>query len=179
MVSQVTNFMNGSTEFLFVHCLFVLFLFCLIRIWSTPWTSSCIFFSKNRQFHFRARPPPLGPKTKWRTTKAVESASVRKHFTWDKKEGLVHYLLGLKVITFSSWKLVWSLIYLRIFQKKGQELLAPGMKGVLVTCNQREKLCVREAYNLLNEVKFHLILCCYSVGSYLLNTRPRTRYFVF
>ena len=31
------------------------------------------------------------------------------------------------------------------------------MKGVLVTCNQREKLCVREAYNLLNEVKFYLI----------------------
>ena len=56
--------------------------------------------------------------TKWRTTKSVESASVRKHFTWDKKEGLVHYSLGLKVITFSSWKLVWRLIYLRIFSEK-------------------------------------------------------------
>ncbi|XP_058943579.2 THUMP domain-containing protein 1-like [Pocillopora verrucosa] len=36
-------------------------------------------------------------------------------------------------------------------KKRGQELLAPGMKGVLVTCNERENLCVREAYNVLNE----------------------------
>ena len=53
------------------------------------------------------------------------------------------------------------------------------MKGVLVTCNQREKLCVREAYNLLNEVKFYLIFMVFSVGSDLLNTRPRTGCFVF
>ena len=26
------------------------------------------------------------------------------------------------------------------------------MMGVLVTCNEREKLCIREAYNVLNEV---------------------------
>lgn len=32
-------------------------------------------------------------------------------------------------------------------------MLAPGMKGVLVTCNERENLCVREAYNVLNEVR--------------------------
>ncbi|KAJ7384097.1 THUMP domain-containing protein 1 [Desmophyllum pertusum] len=36
-------------------------------------------------------------------------------------------------------------------KKKGQEHLTPGMKGVLVTCNERENLCVREAYNVLNE----------------------------
>ncbi|XP_078376011.1 THUMP domain-containing protein 1-like [Oculina patagonica] len=36
-------------------------------------------------------------------------------------------------------------------KKRGQELLTPGMKGILVTCNEREKLCVREAYNVLNE----------------------------
>ena len=86
----------------------------------------------------------------------MESASVRKHFTWDKKEGLVHYSLGLKVITFFLKTSLKPHLFAH-FQKKGQELLAPGMKGVLVTCNQREKLCVREAYNLLNEVKFYLI----------------------
>ena len=42
----------------------------------------------------------------------------------------------------------------RFFQKKGQELLTPGMKGVIVTCNEREKLCIKEAYNVLNEVRF-------------------------
>lgn len=36
-------------------------------------------------------------------------------------------------------------------KKRGQEFLTPGMKGVLVTCNERERLCIREAYNVLNE----------------------------
>lgn len=30
-------------------------------------------------------------------------------------------------------------------------VLEPGMKGILITCNNNEKQCVREAYNLLNE----------------------------
>ena len=34
-------------------------------------------------------------------------------------------------------------------------MLTPGMKGVLITCNEREKLCVKEAYNVLNEVRFY------------------------
>lgn len=29
------------------------------------------------------------------------------------------------------------------------------MKGVLVTCNEKEKNCVREAYNVLNEVNIY------------------------
>ena len=29
--------------------------------------------------------------------------------------------------------------------------LEPGMKGFLITCNNREKEAVREAYNILNE----------------------------
>ena len=29
--------------------------------------------------------------------------------------------------------------------------LAPGMKGFFVTCNNNEKLAVRESYNILNE----------------------------
>ncbi|XP_068715477.1 THUMP domain-containing protein 1-like [Montipora foliosa] len=36
-------------------------------------------------------------------------------------------------------------------KKKGQEILTPGMKGVLVTCNEKEKVCIKEAYNVLNE----------------------------
>ena len=32
------------------------------------------------------------------------------------------------------------------------EDLSPGMVGVLITTNDQEKLCVSEAYNILNEV---------------------------
>lgn len=32
-----------------------------------------------------------------------------------------------------------------------QKFLEPGLKGFMVTCNYREKDCVRECYNLLNE----------------------------
>ena len=30
-------------------------------------------------------------------------------------------------------------------------ILSPGMSGFIATCNDREKQCVREAYNLLNK----------------------------
>ena len=38
-----------------------------------------------------------------------------------------------------------------ILQKHLRELCA-GMKGVIVTCNGMEKLCVTDAYRLFNEV---------------------------
>lgn len=36
-------------------------------------------------------------------------------------------------------------------KKKFRNYLAPGMKGFLCTCNFREKDCVKESYNILNE----------------------------
>ena len=36
-------------------------------------------------------------------------------------------------------------------KKRKRLMLECGMKGFLCTCNFREKDCVREAYNLLNE----------------------------
>ncbi|XP_074622918.1 THUMP domain-containing protein 1-like isoform X1 [Acropora palmata] len=36
-------------------------------------------------------------------------------------------------------------------KKRGQEVLSPGMKGVLVTCNEKEKMCIKEACNVLSE----------------------------
>lgn len=36
-------------------------------------------------------------------------------------------------------------------QQNQQRFLEPGLKGFMVTCNYREKDCVRECYNLLNE----------------------------
>ncbi|XP_031636240.1 THUMP domain-containing protein 1 homolog [Contarinia nasturtii] len=36
-------------------------------------------------------------------------------------------------------------------QKKSKSMMEPGQVGFLATCNFREKECVREAYNLLNE----------------------------
>lgn len=35
--------------------------------------------------------------------------------------------------------------------KKPKNILEPGIRGFLATCNYREKDCVRECYNLLNE----------------------------
>lgn len=35
--------------------------------------------------------------------------------------------------------------------QKNQKILEPGIKGFMATCNFREKDCVRECYNLLNE----------------------------
>lgn len=37
------------------------------------------------------------------------------------------------------------------FKRRKRLSLECGMKGFLCTCNFREKDCVREAYNLLNE----------------------------
>lgn len=36
-------------------------------------------------------------------------------------------------------------------QNKPKNVLEPGIRGFLATCNYREKDCVRECYNLLNE----------------------------
>lgn len=36
-------------------------------------------------------------------------------------------------------------------KKKHRNYLAPGMKGFICTCNFREKECVKESYNILNE----------------------------
>lgn len=36
-------------------------------------------------------------------------------------------------------------------KKKREFVLKPGLKGFLCTCNSREKDCVRESYNILNE----------------------------
>ncbi|XP_069702024.1 THUMP domain-containing protein 1 isoform X1 [Periplaneta americana] len=36
-------------------------------------------------------------------------------------------------------------------KKKREFVLKPGLKGFLCTCNNREKDCVRESYNILNE----------------------------
>ena len=44
--------------------------------------------------------------------------------------------------------------YVQCSHKKGAsrlQALEPGMRGFLITCNNREKEAVREAYNLLNE----------------------------
>ncbi|XP_013784763.1 THUMP domain-containing protein 1-like [Limulus polyphemus] len=42
--------------------------------------------------------------------------------------------------------------YYRTLPKKGRRgHLEPGMKGFLVTCNNKERECIREAYNVLNE----------------------------
>ena len=44
--------------------------------------------------------------------------------------------------------------YVQCSNKKGNtrlHALEPGMRGFLITCNNREKEAVREAYNLLNE----------------------------
>ena len=54
----------------------------------------------------------------------------------------------------------WTNFSHEFCQKRGQELLTPGMKGVLVTCNERERLCIREAYNVLNEVRFCSVNAC-------------------
>ena len=35
---------------------------------------------------------------------------------------------------------------------RGKLELSMGMKGTLITTNDKEKLCISEAYNLLNEV---------------------------
>ena len=45
------------------------------------------------------------------------------------------------------------MLLVAFFWQKGQETLSPGMKGVLISCNERENRCVAEAYNVLNEVK--------------------------
>lgn len=37
------------------------------------------------------------------------------------------------------------------FQQQARNFIEPGIKGFLATCNFREKDCVRECYNLLNE----------------------------
>lgn len=37
------------------------------------------------------------------------------------------------------------------YQNKNKNILEPGIRGFLATCNFREKDCVRECYNLLNE----------------------------
>ncbi|KAK7868704.1 hypothetical protein R5R35_008230 [Gryllus longicercus] len=37
------------------------------------------------------------------------------------------------------------------FKKKRNFVLEPGLKGFICTCNSREKECVREAYNILND----------------------------
>jgi tRNA acetyltransferase TAN1 len=36
-------------------------------------------------------------------------------------------------------------------RKKREFVLKPGLKGFLCTCNSREKDCIRESYNILNE----------------------------
>ena len=44
--------------------------------------------------------------------------------------------------------------YVQSYNKKGASrlhALEPGMRGFLITCNNREREAVREAYNLLNE----------------------------
>ena len=44
--------------------------------------------------------------------------------------------------------------YVQSSNKKGVSglhALEPGMKGFLITCNNREREAVREGYNLLNE----------------------------
>lgn len=40
------------------------------------------------------------------------------------------------------------------FQFRGSKIpeLSAGMQGILITTNDKEKMCVSEAYNLLNEV---------------------------
>lgn len=41
-----------------------------------------------------------------------------------------------------------------LFQFRGSKIpeLSAGMQGILITTNDKEKMCVSEAYNLLNEV---------------------------
>ncbi|EDW18075.1 THUMP domain-containing protein 1 homolog [Drosophila mojavensis] len=38
----------------------------------------------------------------------------------------------------------------KYFQQSKKQVLQPGQRGFLVTCNMNEKACVRECYNLLN-----------------------------
>ena len=41
--------------------------------------------------------------------------------------------------------------YVQRAHKRGRYVLEPGLKGFLITCNNREKEAVAEAYRLLNE----------------------------
>ena len=92
-------------------------------------------------------------ETKWRTTVTrIWNESGQKDFMSEIKRRSVVFYLWLKITHLVYYEL--NHFFHEFCQKRGQELLAPGMKGVLVTCTERERLCIREAYNVLNEVSF-------------------------
>ena len=58
-----------------------------------------------------------------------------------------------------------------------KEELCPGMVGILVTTNDQEKLCVPEAYNLLNEV--YSVLVMLFTGSCLMTNKDQWQQLFF
>lgn len=97
-------------------------------------------------------------ESKWRTTR-IWNENGRKDFMLEiKRRSVFFFTYKLKLLIYFT--INWTNFSHEFCQKRGQELLTPGMKGVLVTCNERERLCIREAYNVLNEVRFCSVDAC-------------------